>query len=236
MIRTIRDEYLAWLKEYIKTKGVAHKQPAIMLILQLKELKSIDELQAVLSKVSLAHSPAFFTDPAAASPDCFIRKFQSILATVGELRTGADNADKNCVFIELISTKMEQTKSLIYLLKRILLDPRSYLYPHILGLLSLLQNDSKEPQNDPKELQAMVNHLEQQPQKLRPQKPRPGSFDEVFPLDAQHQAGLDLLRNNAATYSDKSPESRRANHLLQTLLVLYQTIYTPPVYEACTIS
>ena len=89
-----------------------------------------------------------------------------------------------------------------------------------------------------KTLQDVINHLEAQPPKtIREGRPRAGSFDAMTAVDAQHQAGIDLLRNNSATYSGTCKESEIANHLLQNLLILYQAVYTPVINQSrCTIS
>lgn len=231
MIRNMIDEYRSWLKGYIKTEGATYKHLAIRLRKRLEELKSIGELQTVLSEVSRFSSPAFFTDSTVIHADRFLSKFNSTLKTVAQLAVIEANRDRNLLLIEHIFASNTQTKNLIYLLKKIFVEPRSYLYTHILNLSAMLQKESKEV-----EMQMIIRHLEQQPQKQPRKKPRPGSFDAVIPLDAHHEAVLSLLRNNEATYSEKCPESIHANHLLQTLLILYQTIYTPPVRKMCIIS
>jgi hypothetical protein len=214
---TIIDDYITWLTRYLDEKqDCTHEQSASTLIEQLKSISTLDELSHLLSHMTF-NIPSTIASPH--PEDRFISKFNFTHTLVKQLNEAQIKAKEVCVFLEKIPTNNKQTTALIALIKKIMTEPRTFLYGDTVGLLALLEKAEV--------MQKMVVHLERQPEKACPENPAPGSFDEMIHLDDMHKASLDLLRNNAAVYQYDCPVIVHANQLLQKLSLLYNVLYTP---------
>ncbi len=214
---TIISDYITWLTRYLnENQAPPHEQAASTLIEQLKNISTLDQLSHLLSQMTF-NIPSTIASPH--PEDRFIIKFNFTHTLVKQLNEAQIKAEEVCVFLEKIPTNNIQTTALIALIKKIITEPRTFLYGDTVGLLPLLE--------DAEVMQKMVVHLEQQPKKACPEDPAPGSFDAMIPLDDMHKASLDLLRNNAAVYQYGCPVIVHTNQLLQKLSLLYNVLYTP---------
>ncbi len=210
MIHKITDNYRTWLKRYSEQRDCLHKDAAKALWRHLDLIESIDNLQGLLRRYPRPQrDPAFFIDP-------YIDKFDELVRTVDQL-VGV-NISSICHGLDTISTD-EKTVHVIALIKDVLTHRQCLLHANISSLLRLVDNGS--------ELQNILNHLSDQPQRERPSEPRPGSFDAITARNETHQACLDLLRTNAGkNFRDSDRNRTGANILLQTLLSIYEDINT----------
>lgn len=260
-IKNIIEDFQDFLDRYIKTSPCPHKQEALLLKSQIKRLSSLDGFKKKLEAAKFSPNStffniaegtpcqnptfvyskkaaqyigqamphqmsSFFTTPtftaAEVPPDRYILRLTNYHERVTELLNAEASLNTVRVSLTGIMTTAE-TAELIVLLQEILSHPLCLLYDKTLSLLSLLK--------DPEKLQRLVNHLPTQAAVARPDIPQPGSFDEVVPLNHQHDRCFDLLRNNSRSPTLDSEEGQYANSLLQTAIILYQSLYIPHEFD-----
>ena len=241
-INSITEDYCNFLKEYIKRKNCPHKKEAVSLIPQLEEIETIDALKVLLEGTNELRNPTFFgsnvvhlskkismssirgvkspgvLNPPPVDPDEYLTRLSLCKRKVDQLMVANRSISDIHDWLKSIKTTAA-TAPIINILDKVLSNPHCLLYDKTCSLLKTLEDKTKVLQ--------IIDHLPQQPKIDRPAHPLQGTFDSVVPLDEQHQACLDLLRNNTKSVKESSEIGILANCFLQTTLILYQSIYTP---------
>lgn len=218
---SIVDEYIAWLNRYISKKGY-YAQLAVSLASELETVETIFDLESALAAVP---RPAFPMTLFGFDRDRFFLQLNAVQADIKKRQKAHDSALTVLESIE--SSLSEQTHLFIDFINDVLSEPDCLLHGRGLSFVKGLGNAEQ--------LRKTLLYLDSLPQVPAPEKPLPGTFDAMVPINDKQAACISLLRNNSFAFQAGHPCNDPANSLLQNALLIHKDIAFASLEQDCSI-